>query len=408
MSQLRIFLTHEWQDASSACEWVVVDDALSILQSGRSNLASMPKADDCIAIVAAQLVLCIAHTLPKIKPSQLETALPLALEDKMLGDVGDQHVLPGAQTAEGKTLLYAMDKLYLRRFVDACAVAGQRLHRVVPEYCLLPAQRDEWALMWDGQQGWLAQDKYQGLALGQGDVRNAPAALPLLWQMATTQPRSIRVHYALTSSDAQRVLPSWNGLPLVQGSELFDWRNARVTEAMPNLLWGKFAPAMRVHEWLPKIRPLLWILLLGLTIEALGYNALWWSLAHEKSQTLKAMDTVFQETFGQEVAVVDASLQMRRSLARARHAAGVTDDADLLPLLDRVSAELAAQVGSQVTALRYAEGLLDIDLKMLSRSALEAFQMSLSQQGLSVHVLEINEGGAGVEAHLRVASGGGR
>ena len=105
---------------------------------------------------------------------------------------------------------------------------------------------------------------------------------------------------------------------------------------------------------------------------------------------------------------MDASLQMQRSLARARHAVGVADDADFLPLLDRVSAELSAQAGGQVKGLRYAEGQLDIEVHMSGRSDADALERSLNEQGLNVQVLDVNEMGEGVEVHLRISTGGAR
>ena len=97
----------------------------------------MPAADQCVAIVAAAQVLCIAKVLPKIKAGQLEAALPLAIEESLLGDAEVQHVVPGAVTADGKTVLYAVDKARLRLWVEACAAASIRLRRVVPEYWLV-------------------------------------------------------------------------------------------------------------------------------------------------------------------------------------------------------------------------------------------------------------------------------
>lgn len=400
MNQLRIKLGQDWQEAASVCEWALLDGAGTVLRRGADALSAMPKADECVAVAAASQVLCLSRALPKIKASQLEAALPLAIEDAMLGDAGDQHVVPGAVTEDGRTVLYAMDKDRLRRFVDACAAAGLRLRQVVPEYCLLPLRGDEWSMVWDGQRGWLALPFGQGLSLGQGDAQQPPAELSLQWQMTQPAPNAVRV------VTAAETMPQWLGIPLLRADDSFDWRTAPLGTGVPNLLWGKFKPPVRVQEWWPKFRPLFWILLMALCIETLGYNLQWWSLAHEKRQLKRAMDSAFQETFGSEVEVMDAPLQMQRSLARARHAAGVADEADFLPLLERVSAELAAQAGGQVKALRYAEGQLDVEVRVAAREAVEGLRQHLAEQGLYVQVLAVNEGGNAVEAHLRVATGG--
>ncbi len=402
MSQLRIYVKHDWQEAPSVCEWALLDAAGAVISAGAGDLASMPAADECVAVVGASQVLCLVKTLPKIKTSQLEAALPLAVEESMLGDVGDQHVVPGVTTSDGATVLYAMDKVRLRRFVEACASASIRLRHVVPEYCLLGTGAHEWSMAWDGQTGFLAMPCAQGMSLGQGDANQAPAVFSLQWRTASTAPDKVKVF--LTAG----TMPQWQGIPLVRAEEPFDWRTAPLKSNTPNLLWGKFKPPIRLQEWWPKLRPLFWIIVMALCIEALGYNLRWWSLAHERQSLKQSMNAVFQETFGSEVEVMDASLQMRRSLARARHAVGVTDDADFLPLLDRVAVELAAQAGEQVMGLRYAEGQLDIEVRLSDRADVDALARRLSEQGLNVQKLDVHETGAGAEAHLRITTGGTR
>jgi len=402
MNQLRIYLKHDWQDATSLCDWALLDAGGAVTQTGADTLASMPIADECIAIVGASQVLCLSKTLPKIKASQLEAVLPLAVEESLLGDAGDHHVVPGATTSEGATVLYAMDKTRLRRFIEACAAAAIRLRQVVPEYCLLNVGADEWSVAWDGQSGFLAMPFGQGLSLGYGDAHQVPAVLGLQWQATSPTPSKVKV-YAPAET-----MPQWQGIPLVRTEMAFDWRTATIKPDMPNLLWGKFKPPIRLQEWWPKVRPLFWIIVMALCIEAVGYNLQWWSLAHEKQTLKQSMNAVFQETFGSEVEVMDASLQMQRSLARSRHAVGVVDDADFLPLLERVSAELATQAGGLVKGLRYAEGQLDIDVRMTGRAEVESLERRLSEQGLKVLVPDVNESGEGVEVHLRVSTGGAR
>ena len=407
MSQLRIYLTHAWKDAATQRPWALLDDAGALLQTGTDSLSGMPHADECVAIVAATNVLCVSVILPKLKARQMETALPLVLEEFILGEPADNHVVPGKLLENGHTVLYAIDKVWLRQFVEACALANIRLRNVVPEYALLPVQDKQWSVLWDGVGGCLAMPHYQGLMLGHADAQHAPAVLTL--QLATAQPvPMLRVFSPISSSAEQAELPQWSGVALEQSVQTFDWRTMRLNADMPNLLWGKFAPPIRLQEWWPKIRPVAGLLLLAICIEAIGYNLQWWSLAHEKNQIQRAMNSVFLETFGNDVEVVDAPLQMRRSLAHQRHAAGVVDDADFLQLLERISAELSAQKGSQVTGLRYTEGQLDMEARLPARSAFDALLQRLSEQGLRSQTVEVKENGSGVEVHLRLSSGGAR
>ncbi len=402
MSQLRIHLTEEWQDAASPCAWALLDEHGTVLDSGSGNLASMPRADDAIAIVSAEQVLCVAVALPKIKARQLETALPFALEDFLAGDVADSHVVPGDRLEGGETLLYSISKERLRRFLQACEGAAIRLRKALPEYCLLPVQAGEWSAVWDGQTGFLATGRHAGWVLGRGDAERPPAAFTL--QLNHAPASALRIHFKAGVPLEQRAWPQWAGMELRRASQDWDWRSTPVQGGEPNLLWGKFAPPARLQEWWPKMQPLLWLMLIVFAMESLGTNLEWWWLARERQQIKRAMDSVYLDTFGAEATVVDAPLQMRRSLARARHAAGVTDDMDFLPLLDRIAAELGALPGSSVDGVRYADGQLDFEAQLPSGGAWETLRRRLGEQGMGVQVMDVRDVGNAVYVHLRLGA----
>ncbi len=402
MSQLRIYLTTEWQDSASVCAWALLDERAAVGKSGTGNLAAMPHADECFVIVSADQVLCVARTLPRIKARQMETALPFALEEFLLGEAAESHVVPGAKLAGGDTLLFSINKDRLRRFTQACEGASIRLRKVVAEFCLLPVRMGEWSMAWDGQAGFVATGQYAGAVLGRGSEQQPPAALTLQLNHSTTQ--ALRIHYKTNIPAEQRVWPNWLGINLIQDTQDWDWRSASIADGVPNLLWGKFAPPARIQEWWPKLRPALWVLLLVFMVEALGSNLEWWKLAREKNQLERAMDHVYQETFGADSTVVDAPLQMRRSLARARHAAGTSDDADFLNLLDRFAAESATLPGSKVNATRYADGQLDVEVQLTSRSVWDTLQRRLEGQGMHVQVIEVRDSGSAVDVHLRMGA----
>jgi general secretion pathway protein L len=400
MSQLRIYLDNTWFDAASLCTWALLDERGNLRESGTSNLAAMPHAEECVAIASADQVLSVAIRLPKIKARQLETALPYALEEHLLGEVTESHVVPGAKLPSGETLLFVINKDRLRRFVSACERASMRLRWVIPEYCLLPVRSGEWSVAWDGQAGFVATEQFAGATLGSGSEQQAPTALTL--HLNQTTPAVLRIFYTSNIPEAQRVWPVWPDINFIRDAHDWDWRIAAIASDAPNLLWGKFAASARLMEWWPKLRPLLWLGVLVFLLQALGTNLLWWSLAREKDRIVHAMDRVYQETFGAESTVVDAALQMRRSLARARHAAGKSDDADFIPLLDRFAALAGGSSASKVTSARYAEGQLDVEIQLASRAAWDSLQRTLQEQGMQIQMIDLREGGNAVDVHLRV------
>ncbi|MEQ1669113.1 MAG: GspL/Epsl periplasmic domain-containing protein, partial [Sulfuriferula sp.] len=106
-------------------------------------------------------------------------------------------------------------------------------------------------------------------------------------------------------------------------------------------------------------------------------------LASEQHTLRGQMETQFRAAFPDAVAVVDAPLQMRRKLAEARHAAGVTDNSDFLPMLTQVALATKALPAAAVRTVSYEDGVMTLALT-IEDAALQAVVASLRQSGLSV------------------------
>ncbi|MBU1215321.1 MAG: hypothetical protein KKA63_08795 [Gammaproteobacteria bacterium] len=399
--KLRIHLTAHWQDAASNCAWALLDDDGNLRDSGTGTLASMPQADEAVAIVAADRVLSTTAELPKLKRNKLETALPYALEDCLLEDASSIHVTPGSKLPDGRTVLYALDKGWLSRFLAACGTAKMRMRRVVPEFCLLPLRNDEWSVAWDGTQGFMAAGGYLGGALDGGEDTRIP--LSLLLRLQQHAPAAMRLF--TLGSDVQA--PNWGiKVPVLFEHQHFDWRKADIPSEAPNLMWGKFAPPPRIDELWPRLRPAFMAALLLLGVETVLTNLEWAVLASEKHQLASAMTDTFRETFGADAVVVDAPLQMRRNVSRLRHAAGVEDDADFLPLLEKFSVATQDIPGRTVNTLRYETGKLDIEMRLSGSSPLDLLHQRLAEAGLSAQVTNTQVAGDALSIQLRVSAGG--
>lgn len=397
---LRIYLTAHWQDAASPCPWALLDDAGNVRESGTGNLATMPQSDDATVIVSADRVLAATAVLPRIKRSKLETALPFALEDALLDDVNEAHVTAGPKLPDGRTVLYTINKNWLTRFLEAGTAAKLRVRRIVPEFCLLPTRASEWSMAWDGAQGFLATDHSLGGALDSGSDANAPVGLQL--RLQTDAPAALRL-FAL-GNEVQA--PDWGiKVPVIFEKQSFDWRKAAIPGEAPNLLWGKFAPPPRISEFWPWLRPALMAALLLLGVEVVISNLEWAVLAQEKRHLVKNMAETFRETFGADATIVDAPLQMRRNIARLRHAVGASDDADFSPLLEKFSGAMGSVSGGTLRTLRYDDGKLDIEMT-LDTAALDSLLQHIAETGLSAQVMDKHDSGGAMNVQLRIAEGG--
>jgi general secretion pathway protein L len=409
MSVLRIYFSSEWRDSASPCSWVLCDEKGALLQSGIAPIAALPKGHECVAIVAADRVLSIAVTIPPGGRRRWQAVLPYVAEEFTLADPEENHVVPGPALADGRRMLAIVDKSWLTRIVDAAHTARLSLRRMVAETFLPPLAEDCWTLVWDGSSGFVKTGAASGAALDSGDVNTSPLALRLSLDTAPQVPKKIEIRFVQDIDAGQRNMPQWADLqlPLLAGAD-WDWRRAAIPEDALNLLWGDFAPRAKIQEWWPKLRPAAYLLLAVLALEIAGSNMEWALLLNEKSQLTKSMQRTFRATFGDAVALVNAPLQMQRHLAELRHAAGLPDAGDFLPLLDLASSSLAVLPAGSVVAMHYEAGRLDVDIKLARKADFASLKQSMQSSGLGVRIGEIRDLGNGADAKLTLLPEGGQ
>lgn len=407
MSTLRIYFSGTWRDSASPCPWAACDDSGVVLHSGTDPLAALPKGHECIAIIAAERVLCIAAKLPPGSRRRWQAALPFVAEEHTLPDPEDNHVVPGPMLADGRMMLAVVDKAWLKRIIDSCRTAKLSVRRMLPETFLPTLAADTWVLVWDGSNGFIRTGVASGIALDSGDAASAPLALRLLLNAPPESlPKKIIVRFPQHVAQEQHNLPQWSDLvvPLAAGP-VWDWRRATIIDSTLDLLWGDFAPRAKFREWWPNLRPAVLILLAVLAVETIGTNLEWALLAQEKNKLAREMERTFRTTFGATSVLVNAPLQMQRNVAQLRHGAGLPDNGDFLPLLDVAAPRLAELPPGSVRAMHYEAGRLDVDIK-LSRSAdFQVLQQHLQSKGLGVRVGDIQDSGNGAAARVTLLPG---
>ncbi|MFA6014819.1 MAG: type II secretion system protein GspL [Gallionellaceae bacterium] len=403
--KLRIYFSSSWHDSASPCPWALCDDSGAVVQSGQTPLAAMPKADDYLAIIAATKIMCVTVQMPASARRRWEAALPFVAEEFTLTDPEENHVVPGEAQKDASRSLFIVDKQWIKNIISACHSAGIALRCAVPEMLLPVLPENSWVLVWDGEKGFMRTGASSGMALDKGDATHPPLALSLSLTATTPQNIQIRLtdHAALPASG----IPVWPELAAtISAGEPWDWQREPIPANTLNLLWGPLAPPAKIQEWLPKFRPLAFILLAALVIETIGTNLEWGLLQREKNQITAAMERTFRKAFGETSVVVNPPLQMQRNIAVLRHNTGMPDEADFLPLLDQTTSLLAALPTGTLRGMHYSAGRLDLDLKLGNETALKSLQKSLINKGLNAKISDMRDTGNGVEARLEIRTGG--
>jgi general secretion pathway protein L len=404
--KLRIYFSATWHDSTSLCPWALCDDAGIVLQSGNSSLAALPKADEYIAIISSTRLMSVNVQMPSQSRRRWEAALPFVAEEYTLTDPEDNHVVPGAVQKSGLRSLFIVEKQWLQSIVSACLSTNITLRRAVPEMLLPAFLPDTWVIVWDGNKGFMRTGSTSGIALDHGDETHPPLALTLSLNAALPlPPKDILIR--LSADASQHELPQWPSLmEKLSRGERWDWRSEPIPNDTLNLLCGTLAPKTKLHEWLPKFKPVALILLAALFIETLGTNIEWALLNHQKTVVTQEMERTFRKSFGEASVIVNPPLQMQRNIAALRHSAGLPDDADFISLLDQASSPLSSLPAGSVSGLHYESGRLDIDLKLRNEAEVIALKQRLQSKGLSIRPGDIRNTGNGVETRLAILAGG--
>jgi len=386
MSVLRIYFSSQWRDSASVCPWALCEDSGAVLQSGNGTLASMPKAKECVGILAPERTLLASVKMPPGARRQWQAALPFLAENQTLPDPEENHVVLAAAPGAGQVPLAISDKSWLRRIVDACRTAGLPLRKVVPEVLLPALNPPGWTVVWNGTGGFLRAGANAGMALDAGDEENPPVALRLMLNNAAGYPPDrIVIRLMPAPTGAETVMPRWGNVAVpLEAGESWDWRRAPIAAEVPNLLAGELAPPSRPQEWWPKLRPAAYVALVLLSVEMLGANLQWALLAHEKKSLQAAMESSFRKAFGNEVTMVNAPLQMQRNIADIKHGAGIEDDSDFFPLMNLSARALAKMPARSMRELHYESGRLEVEVNASTVRELETLQNGLRSAGLDV------------------------
>jgi general secretion pathway protein L len=386
------------------CQWVWIGSA-GKSTIGEGLLSEVPKrAKRVQLIIPAAQVLLTRVRLPDGARRQTGLTLAFAVEEEILPEPELNHVsLIGPAGDQNENIVAVIDKKGLKQCLEAFDAAAIRADEVYCETLLLPWMAGRWSLAWDGSEGFLRTGEFEGVATDCGDSASPPLCLQLMLKAAERHdegPDTIVLYPTAMAEKAgftreaagdPRIpdLDAWQrelGIPIQLGGD-WDWHvstptpNARLMQVRKR--WPNF------FQLLPGLRPAAQIMAGALAIHSVALIADWTLLAEEQHKLRQQMEARFRGIFPKAVAVVDPALQMRRKLVEARHAAGVTDMTDFLPMLETVAAGLAGLPTGSLKAVSYENGMMVLELGIDEAPARD-IAARLQEDGLHVDIKRVS------------------
>lgn len=124
--------------SASPVEWVTLSPAGRLLERGCSPLAQLPADAELELVIPARLLALHTLDLPAMAGKHEAAVIRQQLEDRVLGDIADSHVVRGERQGL-KLTVGLISRSWLLTVLAACQAVNRLPARVLGEQSLLPA-----------------------------------------------------------------------------------------------------------------------------------------------------------------------------------------------------------------------------------------------------------------------------
>ena len=349
---------------------------------------ALPRGTRVVLLVAAEDVSFATADVPPLSGMRLREALPNLVEEKTVGDVGALHVALGERVGQkagqndgDERMLAVIDRHWLAAMQVDVVRAGLRVASIIPDSLAVPLADQAWSLAAVGGPArvWLRCGPQQAIPLAD-EVPSAIATVAVLARQMTgdARPRRLDLYASAPLKPGVQTgagaigdaLAASLGVPLndAGGDPFIEWLSRSGHE-------GAFGAPMSLlafdgaqgggAAW-ARWRIAAALVLAILAVQVIGMQWQWAGLKREASalrnEQSKSLTTAFPDTR----VILDAPLQMSRSLAALRASSGRSDPADFSMMMAasaRIFAALpsnalrSADYDARALRLRFAPGM---------------------------------------------------
>jgi general secretion pathway protein L len=399
MSTLIVTLPPSMPTPTTPCSVVWAEDDRTVKRHLDAPLSLLPATPDAEVVVLVPVGQLSWHRLDLPKGTldrnffqegnaqRLRSVLDGLLEERILDEPAQVHfaIEPGAQTG-APTWVAACDRTWLSAWLTALEHAGRTVARIVPEMAPLTANAEATPVLLvvgTPDHAQLVCCSHLGLTV----LPLTPASVALLTQahsgdspqqviaepaVAELAEQHFRARVSLQTAPQRAVAAAQSAWDLAQ----FDLLRTRGTRTRKQLAtWG--TDLLQAPHW----RPARWAVLALVAINLVGLQAWAWKEQSALAAKRAAIRNILTTTFPDVRVVVDAPLQMTRSLADLQRQSGAAASGDLETMLGLFQA-LAPEI-SIPTAIEFVAGELRLKVITPSEDAVLAATAKLQANGYS-------------------------
>ncbi len=396
MSALIITLPPSMPAPATPVQAVWTEDGVGVKLHVQAALALLPASGNAEVVVQVGAAQLSWHrlTLPKGtldrgffqegNASRVRTIVESLLEERVLDEPAQLHIALEPQARSGDpSWVAACDRAWLHAWLAALEQAGRAVSRIVPElapitdaaqaatlHCL--GAPDAAQLVYSSTNGVaLLPLSSSGIAL-LAQLQQDQAVAPVFAEPGVTAlaEQYFQGRVSLQTAPQRALQAAQSNWDLAQ----FDLLRTRGTRTRKRL-----ASTVAVLRQSPQWRPARWAMLALLLINLAGLQVWTWKEQSALAAKRAAVRDILQTTFPDVRVVVDAPLQMARSLADLQRQNGAASSGDMEPMLGALQT-VAPEIGTPA-AMEFVAGELRLKLPDASASALPALAAKLQAHG---------------------------
>jgi hypothetical protein len=358
MTELRLYA--DSSGLHDGVPWAALDGKGQVQLEGH-GLATAPKADDILIVVADECISVISLPLPDLPLKRLKQALPTIIEDHLLTATEATETILLAPPVDRVGTLAAFSHDWMNALLAAPVIARCPVVRVVAESWALPRLASEPSIYVGANHIVLAQDQWAASVEPTPAGTGKPGAILFALHQALgseRKPTGIACYFA---PDTGGQPPAWLSeleIP-VHARGVFDWRTA--TYAAAPSLHVRQRKAFPFAALKQAVRPVATVLAVLVAVEIFATAVAFGRLSFENADLKARQVAMFRAVMGPDAILVDGERQLMHKLVAERVAAGRSEPSDLLVLMSRIVENAGS--APALEELRFESGALLLQLK---------------------------------------------
>lgn len=381
-------------------DWVVINEEAGIEQSVHQGnpdaLAELAEVSQVIVLVPAEEVVLTSAKLPKMNRAHLAKALPFALEEQVIEDVGTLHFASAENQADENLAVCIVAKNKMQEWLDILQIWNVEADIIMPVTFGLPVTENTWHAVL-GEMAIVRMNAYQGFAC---DVNNVSEMLSLALHAADQPPALLQIQ-----NYSEHAFATTLNVPVkedVHKETQLTTDIAKHVLQYPyiNLLQGMYKSKKSHFPEMGKLKKVAVMLSVAWVSLLVLYPAVSWLILHNRVQNINAqIAVIYKKYFPDAANIVAPKLRMQEKLQSMLAGAG---ESRLLILLGTLGKGMHDAKGITIKRLNFQQHGLNVELSAASSQAFASLTDYLTNQGLHVKQDSANLAGTRVNAVITV------